>query len=443
MVGGGQDTEAAVQGSWELNDVVAWLEIGEAVVARAVGGGGANECPCIGVEVHDDALDAGFICGLRSIFVQVFPNKVPKGREGGVVACVDGGVVFGDAEHNICGAASGLVGIAIGIVCTLIWLREDATCAEAEREADAVGAGVQVVEDVVAGAICDRGADGCAAAVMEGHSDAFDAGFATILDAIAVEVFEDKVTQAGLGTDEACVESGVHFPGHQCHVDRGARGGVGIAIQRIIATCLVGGGEDAAICKAGGEFDRVGAGLQFVEEVEAGAIRFSGADGGAAGIEEGHSHIGDAWLSAVLLTIAVEVLPDVIAQGREWVVVTCIDGAVMFCDSQGDIGSDAGCIVWIAVCSSSASEGGGKDAMIRQAGWELHCIVTRLEIVEEVVAAAVGLSGAEHCATAIQKGYRHVGDAWFAAVLLTIVVLILPHVITEGCERADIARIPG
>ena len=68
-------------------------------------------------------------------------------------------------------------------------------------------------------------------------------------------------------------------------------------------------------------------------------IRFRGADGGAAVVEEGHNDPLDAGFAAVLLAIAIEILPNVVADGCEGADVASVDGVVVFsCGERDDAG---------------------------------------------------------------------------------------------------------
>ena len=113
-----------------------------------------------------------------------------------------------------------------------------------------------------------------------------------------------------------------------------ACGCIRIAIFGVIDT-LVRGDEYAAVVEHGGETDAVGAGIEIHKLVPASAISGGGADGIPRCVEEGNRHALDARFTAVLEVIAVQVLPDVVAEAGFWIDVGNVQADFVFPCGEG------------------------------------------------------------------------------------------------------------
>ena len=157
-----------------------------------------------------------------------------------------------------------------------------------------------------------RGADGGATAVVKRHDDSFDAWLAKVLLVVAIQILPDVVTEAGLDGFEAEVDARIVLASGQGDGRATTCGWVAIAVRRVSARiCHT---EDATIGKCGGHAHGVGAGIEVPEVVVADGIGHRAADGGAATVVERDRDIFDAGLTDFLKAVAIQVLPDVIAE---------------------------------------------------------------------------------------------------------------------------------
>ena len=130
--------------------------------------------------------------------ILIKPDEVAEAERRIDVTSVPSHVVLASDEHSRDGAARGGVDITVpGVIAALIDCGDQCAVDEFGREAKAVGAGLEIIEAVVAEAVGDVSADGDARAVIQGDADAGDAWLVAVLDAIAVGVAPDTVTDAG------------------------------------------------------------------------------------------------------------------------------------------------------------------------------------------------------------------------------------------------------
>ena len=194
---------------------------------------------------------------------------------------------------------------------------------------DAVAAGNQVGEEVVAGVAADvvgggGGLDDNACAVEQVDGDAVVAAGAVVLLAVAVAVEPDVVAEAG-ALVEAGVDAGVVLARHDAVAAGQAGGVVGVAVEQVVAAD-VGAAEQGAV--AGDEFDDVVARHEVVEVVaadrdEARAVGGGGAahQGAGEAVDAGVEFDGDAGLAhfvAVSQAVAVGINPDAVADAGAW-----------------------------------------------------------------------------------------------------------------------------
>ena len=195
---------------------------------------------------------------------------------------------------------------------------------------DKITAGGKVAKAVNPTGVGGRGAQEIAATILQldGHID--NARFTGFLDAIAVNVIPNPITQrAKLG--RRCIGRG--WGGGRCdrlidpsvdvgnilaraQVDGIAHGiaNVDVTIQVVIRPLGLGADLEAA---GDDNPDRVTTGAQTGETIGAATIGGSGADQIASTIFQLHDHIDNARFTTVLHPIAIEVIPDKITDGAE------------------------------------------------------------------------------------------------------------------------------
>jgi len=158
---------------------------------------------------------------------------------------------------------------------------------------------------------------------------------------------------------------------------------------------------------------------------------------------QGDKNACNAWLAAILFAIAVEVVPDIVAQ-RSQLEVTCIPGIVGFAGGQDGVDCHARRRVHVAVECVVATQVGGAHRIARRSR-EGQFVSARFEAGEVVTTRPVGGRGQVNgCAVTRGAGQhdRHAGDARFACVLCTVTVKVVPHEVADGCGL-EVAGIPG
>ena len=138
----------------ELDKVVAGDEVGELVVAAAVGGGCCYRVTGAVIQVDGYGVYAAFARVLYAVAVGIVPNRVANGGQGlaAVDAHIPGGVVFIRVKGGDNGAPVGGVGVAVNGVIRSLVLRADGVSGGQDKF-DKVIAGVEVGELVVAAAV--------------------------------------------------------------------------------------------------------------------------------------------------------------------------------------------------------------------------------------------------------------------------------------------------
>ncbi len=172
---------------------------------------------------------------MQAVAVAVGPDAVADAGEfdqAGIEAEV---VVAGDQGDG--GGQAGAVGVAVAGVGALVLLGEDV--AGGLDEFDAVAAGDQVAEEVVAGVAAavvggGGGANDGAAGVAQVDGDAVEAGGYFVLLAVVVAVDPDVVAEAG-GLVHAGVDAGVGLAGDHGVAAGQAAGAVGVAVEQVVA----------------------------------------------------------------------------------------------------------------------------------------------------------------------------------------------------------------
>ena len=161
-----------------------------------------------------------------------------------------------------------------------------------------------------------------------------------------------------------------------------------------------------------------------------------------------YCHTRNTRFTRVLDTIAVEVIPDAVAQRAElggrrvgwgWrgrLINTGVPVGIILTGSKGDTVRDTGGGVDIRVHRVVAS-------LILRAKLEtgregdLNAVLPRRQVGKAVVAAGVGRSGADDSAarTAAQQGDSHIRHARFAGILDPITIGVVPHTVAQRCGR--------
>ena len=431
----------AREGQWHADIVVAGLEVGEQVVACGVRSGGADGDVAAVVEGDDHALNAGLASVLDAVAIEVEPNEVAEGSQRVVVTCVHREVVVASGKRDGDGLARANVGIAILVVGSSIGGGQQLG-AHVEREAHGVVAGLQISEQVVTGSIGGGGAKRSASAVVKGDGHALDAGFAGILHAIAIGIEPDEIAQSGQRRVVTCVHGVVVFALRQGDVDRLAGAERSIAIRCIRADLIHWAEHESIVVQAQRELHGIGAGLQASEVIVTGGVGDRGAHSVATAIKQGNSDALDAGFAWVLDAVAVEVLPNEVADGSERGNIARVDGAVVFSGGEGDVRSDTRTKVGIAVVAGSACTWAGQyQAVAVQASRELHRIGAGLQIRELIVTGGIGGGGANSEAACIQERDGDALNTGFTRLLQTVLVEVEPDVVANRSERRNITGI--
>ena len=255
-------------------------------------------------------------------------------------------------EHNRWRATGGLVGIAIGAVDGIVGSGEHFTRWQGGGEADAVGAGLEIAEVVVTNAVSGGGANQRVKVVVEVHGHALDAGFASVLEAIAIEVKPHVVANGSERGDVACVDGAIELASGEGDESRLASSDHRVAVRGGCA--LQGSGEHRSIGQADRELDNVGPWIKIYELIPTQTIGGGGADGGAGAVEQGDSDALDAGFVGILLEVAVQIHPHEVAQRSLRRDVACVDGGVVLASGQRYVGSLARACVGIAIRGGSA-----------------------------------------------------------------------------------------
>ena len=109
-----------------------------------------------------------------------------------------------------------------------------------------------------------------------------NAGFASVLDAVGVEIAPHEVANRSERRDVACVEVSVVLASREGDGGGTARSGVGIAVDGVGS--VVSGGEYQPLGERAWEADAVGAGIKLGEAVEAKTVGRGGAHGHAGAV---------------------------------------------------------------------------------------------------------------------------------------------------------------
>ena len=420
---------------WEAHAVLAGLEIGEGVEALAIRHIGANGSAGAVVERDWHAHEAGFASVLNAIAVHVHPDEVADAGERAAVACVKIGNDLAFGERDVHCLARGGVWIAVESWITTLCRRGQHTGVwQRGRELHGIGAGLQANEDVGSGAIGGGSANRGAAAVQQRDGDSGNAGLAWILHAIAIQILEHEVTNAALWADIASVERVIVLASDQRDVRSDARGLVRIAVGGVVAQALRGQHVVAAV-ERGGELHGIGAGLQVHKAVVAGRIGRGGANGGAAAVEQGHDHVLNTGLTCILLTVAVAVVPDEVANGSEVRLVACVGGVHMLTCGQGYDRCAARARGRIAVSAVAGLVRIAEHQSAAKVGGEAQRVVAGLQVDEVEVACGIRGGGAHRSACIVIQGHQHALDARFASVLHAIAVEIAPDIVADAAIR--------
>ena len=207
-----------------------------------------------------------------------------------------------------------------------------------------------------------------------------------------------------------------------------------IAVHRVVRA-NIGRAECAAITQRGDHTNVVFAWEQVGEVIVTSSVRGVGANSNSLCVVEGDDHVDDAWLARLLDAVAVQVLPDVVAERSIRRAVTSIPCRIVFTSDERCYRRATRCWVGIAVSSVVGSHViGGEQATGVDLRWEANAVIAGLQVVEVIIAFTVGHICAHSGAGGIVKSDCDVSHAWFTCVLQTIAVQILEDAISEGGE---------
>ena len=257
----------------------------------------------------------GFARILHAVRVVVEPDPVAD-TGGGVNAEIPTGVILAKVKRGADGLEGDAVGIGVEcVVATGIAL----TRAVAARQAkfDVVIAWHKPSEGINAGGIGGGTRHRrTAPRPIEPHVHVTHAGFASILHAVKVIVVPDPVAEAGKG-EEAEVPTRVIFTRRQTRHCRAVRHHIGVAIGAVVVPNVLRAGRVAGRQRP--EDEIVVARNDIGEAVEAGRRQGRrGDDHGAATGVELDRHPAEAWFARILHPVAVEIIPDEIADAGPW-----------------------------------------------------------------------------------------------------------------------------
>ena len=305
--------EGVVGRGGEQHLVVAGHESGEEVVAVEVGDGGVDH-RSVGVDQdHLQAGHAGFAGVLLAVPVEVVPHRVAErgGLEEAGVHVQEG---VAGLQHQERPAAGPRIRVAVGPVAAA-GVGPGEVIAGGRHEFDRIRAGRQILEEVVAVGIGDRGPDELACTVVQVDGDIGEAGFAGFLDAVPVLVEPHGVAEAR-GLVETGVDAGVVLA--IVEVNHRAPAGVRVDVAVEGFAGLVGSADGEAV--GNHDLDDVVTGLEVVEEVVAIGVGDRLGQGVAIRVKEVDPHPGDTRFrfagggGGILRAIGVAVVPHPVAE---------------------------------------------------------------------------------------------------------------------------------
>ena len=283
----------------------------EIVIAGGIRDGRADHAAGCIFQLHRDAADARFARILHAVQVGVMPDAVAqRGRQGHDARIQAMVAVAGSEQHLRRLAVDGAgVGIAL-LIAALVLARQGITGRQAGLvELDAVGARLQIREQIIAIRIRDkRAADGVARRIEQSHFDAGHARFTRILHAVFVGIEPHAVAQLG-GAVQARVQARIGLARRQGD-GRHVTGRIDIAILGRVAT-LVGRCRRVAIRRHDGDGIRAGIDIEVVTTIRIGGGRCHHR---AGAVFQLHHDIGDASLARILHAVGILVFPDEVAQ---------------------------------------------------------------------------------------------------------------------------------
>ncbi len=369
-VGSGED---GAVGQSETNGIAASNQLCEEIVAGGVSGIGGHCSALRIIESDDDAGHAGLAGILETVLIEVVPDQI-AGAGGLEDARIRGADVVAAGEGESTGAAGDTVGIAVRGIIAGIGRAEDKACGQ--QEADLIGSGQKVVEEIEAVGLGAGAANKSIGTIVDQHGDTGDAGLAGILDAVAVDIDPDAVADRG-GLEDASIEikailanSEGHLLGFPCRE-------VGITVGGVIAA-LIDQGEFKI--GRGDELNLIGARLEVGEVIEAVVIGGSCCDLDAGVVEQTHRYTQDTGFAALLDAIMIAVIPDIIAQCGEGVETT-IRAEIGFVGRKRIGGALAGGGIDIAVGTVISALVHGRESIALRLG-DADAVVAGGKVVE-------------------------------------------------------------
>ncbi len=438
----------------KYHEVGSGHQIGEGVIARIApdvidGDGGADRSVVVAsrlrypvavkilIEPHGDAVDAVLAGVLLAVAICIFPNVVAQGRRL-VDAHVERQVLVPRLkEGRGIGVARSRIGVGICRVVAYVLSRYHIAWRQrVQIEGDGVSPRRQILKQVLPTGIRRIREDHTVhfiglsrRRIVQRHHHPGNTALTTVLLTIGVVVIPDEVANA-----HRIVQPGVPgrivLPRGQGRGDRLPRHWVRIAVHRVSHSILLG--ECVRIRRR--EHHVVVARDQIRERV--GAARIRGGRGHLVPIPvvERNWDVLDPKLTAVLLAIAIQVLPHRVAQ-RGRLVHTGVPGGIVLAGLEGDGTRPPRRGIGIAVHGIIAAlplEGQG--VPIRSG--ELDLVVAGVQIGKRVGAAGVRRRRGDLVAIVVVQRHQHVLNRWLAILLDPIAIQILPDVIAQrGVQR--------
>nr|GEU28183.1 hypothetical protein [Tanacetum cinerariifolium] len=409
----------------DLDRVLARADVGEQVLAAGVGDVGGNHHALVVEQLDGDAARAAFVALLDAVAIGVVPDAVADGT-GLHQAGVHVGDVLAGRHSDLAQVAAG-IGIAVDGVVAAHVLRGGHVAAR-QFHGHAVSAGLHR-KLVVAVAVGGGGLDHLAGAVDQLHGHAGLAGFAAVLDAVAVLVEPHAVADGG-GGQQAGVHRLVHFAGGHGKAVRQA-GGAGVGVDGVVArVASMGRGEGHAFRQRRlVELDAVGARFQVGKLVVAAGIGIDRrAHGLAVGVQQRDLDVAHARFAAVLQAVAVLVQPYAVAHGGG-LVQAGVDGVVDFAGSHRDLAALAGSIDVAVERGVAARVGGGDDITFRRG--DSHRVGAGVGR-EAVLAVRAGGGGLHDVAGSVLQLHGGAGHARFTRILHAVGIGVFPHAVADG-----------
>jgi len=269
-----------------------------------------------------------------------------------------------------------------------------------------------------------------------------DARFARILNAVGVFIIPNKITQRS-GLEIAGIPGIVGLAGSQDCIHRHACHDAGITVEVRVAAQV---GRGRGISGGFGEGQFVGARFEAGEcvfTVRAGRRGLIDRGTVAGGAGQHDRHVWNTRFAYILRTVAVEVIPNEIADGCRFEEAS-IPGQVGFAAFQHGVYGHAGRLVGVAVECIVGTLIGSRCAVSR---WfrEGYFICTWFQVREQVETACVGGRILHHDIAVAGGAIELHGYAWntrFARILNAVAVEVVPCVVAE-CGRLVQACIHG